>query len=350
MNTPVQVHARRSDYSLTDEQQELRAVFTAFFARECPSTRVRAAEPLGFDDALWQQLVELDVVRMALPTSRGGDGAGLVDLALVTEQQGAALAPVPLPEALTAARLLAAVDAPALDAVRDGSVLAAIALVPQPPGAAQLVPGAAVAGFVVGLDGDDLVQVVPAAPVGSTHNLGAAALGWCDLSAPGSQRTVLASGVRAREAFSTAVEEWKILMSAALVGLARSALELSVQYAKDRCAFDVPIGTFQAVAHPLADVAIAVEGGRRLVWRAAWFLDHDPTNARALVPMAYLHACETANRASTVGIHTQGGFGFTLESDMQLHFRRAKGWALVAGDPLQELVTIADACYGAVGA
>jgi hypothetical protein len=65
--------------------------------------------------------------------------------------------------------------------------------------------------------------------------------------------------------------------------------------------------------------------------------------------MAYRYACETGNRVPTFGIHLQGGFGFTLESDMQLYFRRAKGWALVAGDPDAELVTLADLLFGSPG-
>jgi alkylation response protein AidB-like acyl-CoA dehydrogenase len=127
-------------------------------------------------------------------------------------------------------------------------------------------------------------------------------------------------------------------------------LDLAVQYAKDRMAFGVPIGTFQAIAHPLADVASAVEGARHLVWKAAWLADHEPERAPVEMEMAYLHACRTADRATKVGIHTQGGFGFTLESDMQLYFRRAKSAALLAGDPRARLAAIADLLYGPAGA
>ncbi len=141
-----------------------------------------------------------------------------------------------------------------------------------------------------------------------------------------------------------------MLISAALIGLAKGALDISVQYANDRIAFGVPIGTFQALSHPLADVAGSVATGRRLVWKAAWYLDHEPDRAAANVSIAYLYACESANKSPSVGIHTQGGFGFTLESDMQLYFRRAKGWVLVAGDPDAELLAIADAMYGPAGA
>jgi alkylation response protein AidB-like acyl-CoA dehydrogenase len=96
----------------------------------------------------------------------------------------------------------------------------------------------------------------------------------------------------------------------------------------------------------LADVAIAIQGARRLVWKAAWLADHEPELAPAEIEMAYLYACRTAQLAAAKGIHAQGGFGFTLESDMQLFFRRAKSNALVAGDPRAGLARIADLLFG----
>ena len=139
-------------------------------------------------------------------------------------------------------------------------------------------------------------------------------------------------------------------MAAAQVGLAEGAHRIAVDFAKERVAFGVPIGSFQAVAHPLVDVAMAVTSARRLVWKAAWFSEHEPAEATRLVAMAYLFATRTANRSATVGVHTQGGLGFTLESDEQMFFRRAKGWALVGGDPTAELALIADQLYGPIPA
>jgi alkylation response protein AidB-like acyl-CoA dehydrogenase len=82
------------------------------------------------------------------------------------------------------------------------------------------------------------------------------------------------------------------------------------------------------------------------VWKAAWLADHEPEHAPVEMEMAYLHAGRAAQQATAVGIHTQGGFGFTLESDMQLYFRRAKSGALIAGDPRARLAAIADHLYG----
>jgi len=142
------------------------------------------------------------------------------------------------------------------------------------------------------------------------------------------------------------VREWKLLMAAAQVGIAAAALPIAVDFASNRMAFGQPIATYQAIAHPLADCYIGVLGARRLVWQAAWFADHEPSTQRQLIPMAFANACRVAMRTATTGVHTQGGLGFTIESDMQLYFRRAKGWANVGGDPAGELQAIATELYG----
>ena len=97
---------RHGDFTLGDEQRALREAFASFLVRECPSERVRAAEPLGFDEKLWRQFVEMRAVAMGVPAGDGGDGAGLVELALVAEEVGRSLAPVPFVETAVAARLL----------------------------------------------------------------------------------------------------------------------------------------------------------------------------------------------------------------------------------------------------
>jgi alkylation response protein AidB-like acyl-CoA dehydrogenase len=337
---------RRRDYSLDDVQTDLRDSMAQFFERECPSTVVRDAEPLGFDAKLWTKVREVGLLSMALPESSGGDGAGVVELVLALEEFGRRLAPVPLIEQVVALRALAAsgqrVD---LDAYLGGERIVTFAPRPQRSGRARLVPNAAVADGIVGLVGDELVLVEPNAPAPLADTIGGAPLGWCDLAAV-TPKTVLGAGAAASAQFEQARLEWKLATAAALVGLARGALDITVQYANERYAFGVPIGTFQALSHRLVDVRVAIEGTRRLVWRAAWYLDHEPDLAALHVMIAYLRACETANFAPTQGIHTQGGFGFTLESDLHLYFRRAKAWPLVAGDPTAELTSIADLVLG----
>jgi alkylation response protein AidB-like acyl-CoA dehydrogenase len=142
--------------------------------------------------------------------------------------------------------------------------------------------------------------------------------------------------------WTQALLEWKLLTAAALVGLSEALLDRAVEYVRNRHAFGVPIGTFQAVSHPLVDVRIGIEGARRLIWKAAWFATHEPPQARRFGPMAWVHSADVATHAATVCLHVHGGVAFTLESDIQLFFRRAKGWATIAGDPRRELQSLAD--------
>jgi alkylation response protein AidB-like acyl-CoA dehydrogenase len=117
------------------------------------------------------------------------------------------------------------------------------------------------------------------------------------------------------------------------MGATASVLDLAVDYAQERTAFDIAIGAFQAISHPLVDAATDLNAGRRLVRKAAWYVDHEPDGAPWLVHAAYAHAARSATRAMRVAIHTHGGVGVSVESDLQLYFRRSKAWPLQAGDP-----------------
>lgn len=341
-----------ADDTLTDDQQAVLDVFTSFFERQSPPERVRGAEPHGFDADLWKHLAEMRVVAMGVDAAAGGDGAGLVELVLLAEPWGRHLAPVPVVDSIVAARLIeraAAIGdsaAPILAAVLDGSLLPTIALGRTAPGRRQLVPSAAVADIVVALVGDDLV-FTNIAGTSQVSNQGHTPLAWVDPSA--GDCTVIASGPAAVAAHADALRDWQLLMAAALTGIAEGALRIGLEHARDRIAFGVPIGTFQAVAHPLVDVAMNVEMSRKLTRKAAWWADNDPRQSRELIPMAYYFAERAAVHAAQVGVHTLGGVGFTVESDVQLYFRRAKGWTLAFGDPERRLDDLADELFGPIG-
>ncbi len=254
---------------------------------------MRASEPMGFDAELWRQFVELRAVAMGVPEADGGDGAGLVELSLVAEEVGRAVAPVPFIEAAVVARLLARCGAPAESWCRDaldGTKLVTLALRPVRPDDRQLVPAGAVADAVVALVDGDLVVVTGSTPLPHVANHGFAPLGRLNLDDAGATVTSIASGEDAVDAFEAAVDEWRLLMAAAQVGMATTALALAVDFATNREAFGVPIATFQAMSHPLAERYIGIVGARRLVWKAAWFADHEPATNRQLIPMAFRYA------------------------------------------------------------
>jgi alkylation response protein AidB-like acyl-CoA dehydrogenase len=114
-----------------------------------------------------------------------------------------------------------------------------------------------------------------------------------------------------------------IMLAAQAIGGARYALDITVQYAKDREQFDKPLGAFQAIAHYLADAATAVDGAEMLMYEAAWARATDRPIDR-LAPMAKLFACRTFRDVTAMAQQVIGGVGFTVEYDIQLYFRRAK--------------------------
>ncbi|CAM2846580.1 acyl-CoA dehydrogenase [Mycobacterium intermedium] len=336
------------DLSLTGEQRQLVESFAALFARESGSERVRSAEPLGFDAQLWKALRETGVVEMAVDDDAGGWGASELELALITEQFGRAVASAPLIEAQVAARLLAAsgqIGTRLLDRVLSGDQLVTFAPRAGQGARLELVPAGSVADYVVALVDGRLLAVPLAAGRRAVSNLGSMPL--ADIVIEGSY-DILAEGPRAIELFAGGLDLWLALTAVALTGAAKKAVELAVDYAKQRHAFGTPIGAFQAVAHPLADSATAVDGARLLGLRAACAFVDEPDRARELAAMAFAFAYETARDATRRSLHFHGGYGFGMECDVQLYYRRVRGWALVYGDPGVALDRVADARYGAV--
>jgi len=332
---------RYNDFSLDDDQIATRDAFREFFAKQCPTTVVRAAEPSGHDGQLWGRLVGLGVTSMGVPAASGGDGACLVDLVVLAEEYGAVLAPVPLISQVVAGRLLAAASGAgdALAGVISGDRPVVVA--PQATlGQRQLVPDAALARDVVVLDGTSLILVSLPAAAPHVPNQGSTPLAWFD-PAQGTRR-VLAEGSAAATLHARAVREWKLLTAAALVAMTSSALRIAVEFAKTRQTMGVPIGSLQGVAFPLADVAINVGGTRNLVRKAAWMAEHEPASRPDLIPMAFATAARIATHGTTTAAHTQGGLGYTTEADASLYFLRAKGWSVLAGDPDDDYRAVGD--------
>jgi alkylation response protein AidB-like acyl-CoA dehydrogenase len=332
------------DLDPTDEQQSIVDVFGELAERIVPLDRLRDHEPLGFAPALWDQLVAVGAPGMAVPEDAGGAGATLLDLALAVEALGRRLAPAPLIEHAVTTRLLAEVGS-RLDELLDGSRIATLALRPPKSGVARLVPAGAVADVVVAFDGLHLLAV-DTPPGEHVPNLASAPLADRDFSDP----QILVSGARAERAFAEALDEWRVLTASALVGLGLGALDIAVRYVSEREQFGVPIGSFQALQHTLADVSVALDGAQLLARKAAWAHDAGLDDAAALGAMAFLFASEQSQRASERALHFHGGYGFMEEYDIQLFYRRAKGWANVLDEPAHEYARLADLRYGPTAA
>jgi len=175
-------------------------------------------------------------------------------------------------------------------------------------------------------------------------NMGTAPLTFQSISNY-SERIAVAVDERARGLFWEARLEWKLLTAATLMGIGQSALRLAVDYAKERTAFGVPIGSFQGLSHRLANAHAELDAVRMLTRKAAWFADHEPEEAAPLILMAFLTATRASLEAVTATIHVLGGVGFTLESDAQLYFRRVKTWSLAGADLARDLNDISEARF-----
>lgn len=313
---------------LTDEQSLLRSAFHDFFDREAGPQVARGAEPLGFDPKLWGKLAETGALAMATPA---GGSASLTDMCLLAEEAGRTIAPVPLAEHLVASALMG---------VPESAEPVAFAPSPVHAGVGRAVPGGAICRAVVALDDAELVAVEFASPPPLIPNL--AALPLADVELRAGQRTVLAAGDEAVRCYRRAQAQWRILTAGMLVGAARAALDLALGYVMQRTQFGVPIGAFQVLQHSLADLPGQIDGASLLVAKAAWAIDAEPEpvidlahneidDSGVLAMMAYLFASQVAREATRRSLQCHGGYGFSDEYDIQLFYRRVRGWSVLGG-------------------
>lgn len=331
---------RRLDYSLTEDHVDLQTAYRQFFRTYSDIEAVRAAEPSGFDKSLWERLCAMGATTMALPESVGGDGATLVDLTLVAEELGRSLAPVPWIDHVVAARLLARLGALDSEDIVNGTQLMAIDPQQVAPTGARLIPAGSIADHIVVRDGADLVLLGFSTRPARVDNIGKLPMAWVDPAAADT-RVVLASGADATAEYQRALDEWRLLTAAALVGLVEETMTIAAEFAKSRYTLGVPIGTLQGISHPLANIAITVQSGRGLARRAAWFLDNEPAERPELAPSAFVFMAEEAAKAATMAVHVQGGLGVSAEAAATAYLVRARGWALAGGDPGATAVHIA---------
>ncbi len=332
------------DLNLTEDQETIRGVFAAFFNRETGPERARASEPFGFDSEAWERLKETGAPGMGVSEANGGAGASLADLVVVATEAGAHIAPLPLIDHQVAARLLATVST-CDENVLSGTTIAGLVVRPMNGEIAHTVPTGSVANFLIALVDDRLVAT-NTPPGIHLPNHGCLPLAHRDFAGA----TLLAEGLEAVAAHHRATDEWRTLTAATLVGIAREALLLGVDYVKQREQFGRPVGSFQAIQHLLADLPGLIDGAHLLTAKAAWAGDrasagvpgvldvdaNDVTDFAALAAMALVAAGEAATVATDRSLHVHGGYGFSEEYDIQLYYRRARGLSYLLDDPARE--------------
>ncbi|CAM4456010.1 Acyl-CoA dehydrogenase, short-chain specific [Mycobacterium basiliense] len=325
---------RRLDYSLSGDHVAVQTAYRQFFKTHCPIETVRAAEPTGFDKNLWERLCAMGATTMALPESSGGDGATLVDLTLVAEEIGRALAPVPWIDHVCAGRLLARageLDAQTASVVSGEQIAAFDPRIDEVPGP-RLIPTGSLADHILVRDGDKVVRLSYSSRPAKVDNIGRLPMAWVDPDTA-DLRVLVAQGPSAMASYARALDEWRLLTAAALVGLVEETMTIAAEFAKTRYTLGVPIATLQAISHPLANMAITVRGGRNLVRRAAWFLDNEPEERPELALSAFVFMAEEGVKAATMAVHIQGGLGVSAEAAATAYLVRARGWPLAGGDP-----------------
>jgi alkylation response protein AidB-like acyl-CoA dehydrogenase len=367
------------DLKFSAEQEMLRETVRGVCATTSPLRVVREFEddPIGYSPDLWKQLAHLDLIGLQLPEEYGGSGMTALEGVVVYEEFGRSLAPSPhfVSSVLSGGALARsgsdemksewlpkmvggeAILTPAWLEPENGFGPNGIQLRAVPDGDGFLLTGVkrhvgfarAASCLVVlartgnGRDDVDLFLVDPNAEgvtltqhltiasdaqyridldrvrVTAADRIGAPGTGWATWDA------VMHDGI--------------ILAAAQAVGGSQYAMDITVQYAKDRHQFDKPLGAFQALAHYLADSTTAVDGAEVLVHEAAWAGSVDRDISK-LAPMAKLFACNTYRQVTATAQQIFGGIGFTLEFDIQLYFRRAKQLQISWWDTryLEELV------------
>jgi alkylation response protein AidB-like acyl-CoA dehydrogenase len=314
------------DFELSDDQQALASAAAELLEGRSSIPVVRAAMERGgaTDEKLWASMAEQGWCGLAVPEEDGGVGLGWVEAAVVLEQVGAHVAPAPVLGQLVALEHLRGTDwAPALVA---GESVAAAA-----NGVGQLVAHAPEAAVAVLPEGDRLVAVdltdqrpAPEPAMDLTRPIG-----WLTAEmVAAAPRTELGGP----DAVAHHLDVGAVAYAAELLGLAQRALDLSVDYARERVQFGRPIGSFQAVKHRCADMLVDVEGMRSSVYWAAWCVAAGDSDASVAASTAKCWCSDAATRVMASALQVHGGIGFTWEHDLHLYLKRAHFDALAFGD------------------
>jgi len=360
-------------FDLTDEQQAIKSTAREFLAARYKSERIRALAESehGFEQSDWEEMAELGWPGLALPEEWGGQGLGVVDLAVLFEEMGYALAPSPLLSTTVAGLALALNGTdeqrerwlrPLASGESRGTVALFDAGTPARIGSFEMEAKAD--GDDVVLDGEK-VLVMDAASAdfflvatsdGRRHLVernveGVTITAEKSIDLTRRLYSVRFDGVRVEAAatLNGGQDEylpvlWRacVAIAAESTGLAQRTMEMAVEYAKDRQQFGRPIGAYQAVSHRCAQMLLETENSRSAVYGAAWAADAEPQSLPLAASMAKAYASDAGWRVPDASIQVHGGIGFTWEHDLHLFLKRGKANAASFGDARWHRDRVAD--------
>jgi alkylation response protein AidB-like acyl-CoA dehydrogenase len=305
------------DFDFTDDQVALREGARELLDDLAAPARVRAHTASGnaFDARLWSAMVEQGWIGIEVPEAEGGVGLGAVEVAILAEELGAHAAPAPFVPTVLALDAFRDADATSwVDRLVAGDARACVAWDLTQP--VPYAPSADVA-IVCAADGVFAVEVPTRPPRQPAMDL-TRELGWLDVD--GLDRIAL-GGPDARDRL---LDRGATFGSADMLGGAARALDMAVEYAKDRVQFGRPIGSFQAVKHRCADMLVDVEGMRSTVYWAAWCIGAGDPDATVAASTAKIWCSDASKRVMASALQVHGGIGFTWEHDLHFFMKRAQ--------------------------
>jgi alkylation response protein AidB-like acyl-CoA dehydrogenase len=368
-------------FDLNDEQQAIRSTAHDFLASRFKSERIRelAASEDGFDASGWAEMAELGWPGLALPEEWGGQGLGTVELAVLFEEMGYALAPSPLLSNTIAGLALSYCGSddqrerylrPLAAGERRGTPALWDAGSSATPGGVRMQ--AAEDGDGVVLDGEKVLVLdaasadffLVASADGRRHIVESDADGVTITPETSIDLTRRLSSVRfdrvrvaAGESLPGSEPEYFdvfhrlcVALAAESTGVAQRTLEMAVAYAKDRQQFGRPIGAYQAVSHRCAQMLLETENSRSAVYGAAWAADAEPESLHLAASMAKAYASDAGWRVPNASIQVHGGIGFTWEHDLHFFLKRGRANAAMFGDAKWHRERVADAVISRAGA
>src|ERR687895_166018 len=327
------------NFDFSDDQQAIKRTAKELLAERFKMERVRELAEAGeYDDATWKELCELGWPGIFVGEEHGGQGLGTVELIILMEELGYALAPLPfLSNAAAGLALeLAGSDEQKerwLPGIASGEARGTVGLVRD--GEARLVPDADSAEVIVLLTPDGSGTVVEAAAaeiepfdaMDRTRRFARVRADGGD-ALPGDGRAAL-------DRIVTAV-------AAETVGVAQKAMEMAVEYARERKQFGRPIGSYQAVSHRCAQMLLEVEGSRSASYYAAWCADAEPESLPTAAAMAKAYSSDAGWRVCGSSLQVHGGNGFTWGDDLHFFLKRAKTNAVLYGSAREHRERLAE--------
>lgn len=363
------------DFDLDEAQTMLKTSAHDFLEKECPSRLVRDMldDDKGYSPELWKKMADLGWVGLVFPEKYGGAGSNFLDLAVLLEEMGRALLPAPIIETivLTGRPILAAGSEEQkqqfLPGIASGNLIMTLAFTEPdggleasdinvkatPSGDDYVINGtklfiryANVADYLLCVtrtrDGTDKEKgitlfLVDAKTAGiSIEKLKSimgdklCAVTFNNVKVPG--KNILGELDQGWSVMKRILDEGAIAHCAWMIGGARWVLDTCVNYAKERIQFERPIGSFQAIQHKCANMAVEVEGATSLTFYSAWAVVENEPDISLIASMDKAWCSDIYRHVTAEGIQVHGGVGFTWEYDIQLYFKQAKASEVAFGD------------------